>query len=84
MEFKKEIKLMLTEEEFQTVLTEEIKGNFTDYLANYYTFFYDEAYKTEELNVLFTAINDYQIVLAKTHFTAKKRLLDYQVSLITK
>lgn len=83
-EFKKEIKLTLTEEEFQSVLTEEIKANFTDYLANYYTFFYDEAYKTEELNVLFTAINDYQIVLAKTHFTAKKRLLDYQVSLVTK
>ncbi|MBE9466488.1 M48 family metallopeptidase [Dyadobacter subterraneus] len=81
-EFKKEIKFMLTEERFRASLTEEIKANFEDYLSGFYIFFYDQSYKQEELSVLFNTIKNYQTVLSKTHFIAKKQLLDYQVSLV--
>ena len=81
-EFKKQIKLMLTEQEFQASLTENMRADFEDYLSNSYIFFYDQSYKQEELSVLFNSINHYQMVLSKTHFLAKKRLLDYQVLLV--
>lgn len=80
--FKKEIKSILEEETFEPNLTEEIRANFNDYLSADHTYFYDQAYKSNELDVLFSAINDYHTVMLKSHFRAKKRLLDFQASLI--
>jgi Zn-dependent protease with chaperone function len=82
IDFKKEIRYMLEETVFQDHISEETGAKFNEYLSGNYTFFYDQEYKSSELDMLFAAINNYQTVMSKTYFGAKKQLLDYQVSLI--
>jgi len=80
--FKKEIKSMLAEEVFRDATTEEMKASFEDYLSNEHTYFYDQNYKSAELDILFACMNNYQAILSQTHFDLKKELLDFQVRLI--
>ncbi len=82
MEFKKAIGSMLTEGHFQDNITGEMQKTFSNYLSNQYVYFYDQAYNSDEIDILFTCINNYQQVLSKTYFNAKKRLLDFQVELV--
>jgi Zn-dependent protease with chaperone function len=79
--FKKEIKCLFHEDPFRQHITEEIKVNFEDYLAYDRTYFYDDVYKNEELNLMFTCVGNYQTVLSKTHFNVKKELLECQAKL---
>lgn len=80
--FKTEINFILAEKVFQDSITEEIKVTFDDYLSNNYAYFYDNDYRSAELNILFNSINHFYDILTKAHFTSKKKLLDYQVSII--
>jgi hypothetical protein len=80
-EFKQETALFLQEEIFQSEITEEMKDCFQNYLSRDLVYFSRPDYDSSELNILFTSINHYQLVLAKTYFKVKKALLDYQVGL---
>jgi Zn-dependent protease with chaperone function len=82
-EFVKDIQDLLRQDVFQPELTEEIKQQFKKYTAQNWVYFEDQKYNNEALDVLFTAINQYQAVLSKTFIRVKKELLNYQAELAT-
>lgn len=79
--FKKEIDLILNSELNKPFITNEMKDNFDKYLSRKWIYFAIPNYYNDILDILMKSISDFQIVIAKTYFNAKKELLDYQLSL---
>lgn len=79
--FKELVSSLLAAEVIQTEINEEVRKNFESYLSKQLVYFAGDVYYEENLKVLFTAINDYAHLSAKTHFLLKKQLLDYQEQL---
>jgi Zn-dependent protease with chaperone function len=63
-------------------ITKEIKGNFDSYLSGRFEYFSITEYNDENLNILFTALNNYAYLLSRGYFLRKKKLLTYQEGLI--
>ena len=63
-------------------LNQEMKDNFNLYVERELEYFGRESYREKNLEVLFRAINDYGYLTTKGQFLQKKKLLDYQASLI--
>jgi Zn-dependent protease with chaperone function len=82
-DFVKDIQDLLQQDVFQPELTEEIKEQFKKYTMQNWVYFEDRKYDNEALQVLFTAINQYQAVLSKTFIRVKKELLNCQAGLLT-
>ncbi|UII24898.1 M48 family metallopeptidase [Fulvivirga maritima] len=81
-ELKNGIKELLADSIYETELTKEIKDNFELYNSKKWQYFGNEKYFDDNLNVLFTALNNYAFLLSKGYFLLKKELLDYQVKLL--
>ncbi|WP_422361058.1 M48 family metalloprotease [Reichenbachiella sp.] len=81
---KEGIKDMLSNKWFQEELTEEIKKNFELYLSKEWKYFYNEAYDESNLEVIFTAMNNYAFLLSRGFFLLKKKLLCYKEEIFLK
>lgn len=79
---KKGINELMVMEDFQTELTKEIKDNFELYLSKEMKYFGDGKYFDDNLDILFTAMNNYAFILSRGYFLIKQRLLNYQSELI--
>jgi hypothetical protein len=79
---KKEIAQILKNEDFQTEITKEIKDNFDLYLTQKLQYFGKEKYYDDNLEILFSAINNYAFLLSRGYFLMKQKLLNYQVELL--
>ena len=79
---KKEIKDLLSDSKYQPELTKEINDNFELYLSKQWRYFGNEKYFDDNLDILFTAMNNYAFLLSRGYFLLKKELLDYQDELI--
>lgn len=77
-EFKKEISDVLHQEIYKTELTEPIKENFEKYLAEEWVYFSNQNYLDNEMEILFSAMNDYNHLLSKGYFQTKKNLLNFK------
>ena len=82
-QFKKELEIILEDKTHIYELTDEIKKSFQLYLAKPLQYFDYVNYNDKELELLFTALNNYIITLSSIHFKLKKNLLEYQASLLT-
>ena len=80
--FKEQIRNLLAEPEFLVHVTEDARKNFDNYLAEDFQYFVSENYNSEQTDTLMGAINNYRVIIAKTHFDSKKALLDYQAMLL--
>ena len=79
---KKEIDDILKDSSLQTTLNEQVRKNFELYISNQWTYFGNGGYNEENLGILFEAMNNYAEVLSDGYFHLKKRILEYQESLL--
>lgn len=78
-----EIRLILDEEILEPVMTPLIKESLEKYVSQEWVYFDGQVYLDDNLSVLFGAINNYAYLLSRKYFLMKKRLLDYQESLVS-
>lgn len=81
-ELKKGIRELLENQDYQTELTKDIKDNFELYLSKKWQYFGNEIYLDKNLEILFTAMNNYAFLLSRGYFLIKQKLLNYQVDLM--
>lgn len=79
---KKGIVDLLENQDYQTEITKEFKENFELYLAKKWRYFGNEKYFDYNLKILFSAMNNYALLLSRGYFLIKQKLLNYQVELI--
>ncbi|NHF57805.1 M48 family metalloprotease [Flavobacteriaceae bacterium TP-CH-4] len=79
---KAELGLLLDDTHYAPELTGEIKRNLELFLSKEWPYFSGEAYLDDNLTILFTALNNYAYLLSRGYFLHKKKLIDYQISLI--
>lgn len=79
---KQEITKILESQDYQSEITKEIKENFELYLKEKYKYFGHENYFDYNLEILFTAMNNYASLLSMSYFLLKQKLLKYQEDLI--
>ncbi len=85
IKLKENIKKLIQNENYQSEITKEIKGNFEQYLSRQqWRYFGDDKYYDNSLEILFTAIENYSHLLSRGYFIKKRKLLNYQDELILK
>lgn len=76
-DLKKYIQELLKHEHYHSEIPEEMKTNFTKYTTSNLTYFKNENYDTVAVNILFTAIHNFNLITSKIYFMEKQRLLSY-------
>ncbi|QRQ99833.1 M48 family metallopeptidase [Dyadobacter sandarakinus] len=79
--FKASVKALIDKAFVKEITDADMGRNFELYLADQYSYFHDRQYNADEINILFTCINNYHNLIGKIHFNRKKKLLDYQAQL---
>lgn len=83
---EKTLKAYITELVRDTLLTKEMEAeplqSLKKYISRNWTYFENNAYNDENLNIFFTAINTFQMALSEQYFWHKKDLLEFQLSLL--
>ncbi len=79
---KNGITAILENQDFKAEITKEIKENFELYLTKKWQYFGNEKYFDNNLEMLFTAMNNYAFLLSRGYFLWKQKLLNYQDELI--
>ncbi|PRY89897.1 M48 family metalloprotease [Mongoliibacter ruber] len=80
-DLKSGIREILSNNIFQSEISQKIKENFDLYISKNWKYFLNEKYLDSNLEILFNAMNDYTFLLSKSSFLLKKNLLNYQVEL---
>ncbi len=81
-QLKKEISEILKHPDYETEITTEIKENLELYLSNPWQYFGNDKYFDENLEILFSAMNNYAFLLSRGFFLTKQKLLSYQEDLL--
>ena len=79
---KTEIKILLTDSVIKNELTPEVKTDLYKYTSTTLDYFDGTSYLNENLAILYTALNQYSILLSRKYFLVKKALLNYQIELL--
>lgn len=82
MELKKDILHLMSNPDLVKELSQLSKANFENYLSHDWVYFSDNAYLNENLQILYTAVNDFNFLLSRNYFLIKKDLLNYQIKLL--
>ena len=80
-ELKTEIKILLNDVLLKNEISQQSKENFEKYLSKELEYFYRESYSNDNLQILFTALHDYNYLLSRQYFLVKLDLLNYQIAL---
>lgn len=80
--FKKAIGELIEMPRIEAKVTEEMLRNFDLYLSNNWSYFIDEEYKQDKLDMLYSALNDFSYLLNTAHFELKRRVLVFQEDLL--
>jgi len=80
--FRERMKKLLSDENYQSILTTEQKEKFTKYLAKDWSYFNEQKYDQEELNILQEAIFQFYELCSRAPFYALKKLLDFQIEIL--
>lgn len=80
--FKQEIRQILSDSILSYEITQEIKQNLEYYSSNTLDYFGVTIYNEENLNILYTAMNNFAYLLSRKYFLIKKRILSYQEDLV--
>ncbi|QDH78610.1 M48 family metalloprotease [Echinicola soli] len=81
---KNELQGFLEDPAFRQEVTIEMQEAFEKYLSKPWKYFGNETYFDANLEVLFTAMNFYAVLLSRSYFVMKRNLLEYQADLIKK
>ena len=73
---------MLSNNKYENEITQEIRENFELYLSKKWVYFGVTIYYDENLNILYSALSNYALLLSKIYFSHKKDLLSYKEELI--
>ncbi|MBN2746158.1 MAG: M48 family metalloprotease [Bacteroidales bacterium] len=79
---KNEIRLLLSDDFISSEITLEIKENFELYLTKKWKYFGSRIYFDDNLQMLYSAMNNYAYLLSRKYFLIKKELLNYQENLL--
>ena len=79
---KTEIKILLTDSVIKNELTPEVKTDLYKYTSTTLDYFDGTSYLNDNLAILYTALNQYSILLSRKYFLVKKALLNYQIELL--
>ncbi|WP_299439498.1 M48 family metallopeptidase [uncultured Aquimarina sp.] len=82
MQLKEHIKTLMSDINYTSEITDEIKLNFEAYISEDLQYFAGENYNDKNLEILFIALNNYAYLLSRGYFLLKKQLLDYKLLLI--
>jgi Zn-dependent protease with chaperone function len=80
-DLKNGIRELLVNPDYDTEWTNEIKENFELYLSKKWKYFGNDAYIDTNLQMLFSAMNNYSFLISRGYFLMKKKLLNYQEEL---
>ncbi len=80
--FRERMKKLLDDENYQSILTTEQKEKFTKYLENDWSYFDEQKYNQEELNILQEAIFQFYELCSRAPFYALKKMLDIQIEIL--
>ncbi|WP_443937792.1 M48 family metallopeptidase [Pedobacter sp. MW01-1-1] len=74
---------MVNSEEYTGLITAEMKERTLAYVNTTLKYFAGKQYFDQELEVFFTALNDFLYLISEKHSNAKRELLNFEVSLET-
>jgi Zn-dependent protease with chaperone function len=80
-EFKQRLSTLINDEDFKPFLRSEKTENFESYLSKDWQYFRENEYLTNNLEVVFTALNNYLNLISEVYQFKKKELLEYKASL---
>ena len=80
--FCERIKNILIDENYQSIISSSQKEKFNKYLEQEWSYFDEQKYNQEELNILQEAIFQFYELCSRAPFYAMKSLLDFQIEII--
>jgi Zn-dependent protease with chaperone function len=81
-ELKEEIKKIMEDKNYDSILTDEIKECFNSYILKDYNYFRNGKYDDRNLNMLYSAFNYFHFILNQHYFNVKKDLLNFKSELL--
>ncbi len=81
-ELKDKIRNLLEDSLYEPEITDAMRSNFDEYLSRNWSYFGNESYKEDNLEMLFNALNNYIFLLSRGYFVKKQVILNYQASLL--
>jgi Zn-dependent protease with chaperone function len=81
VKLKESIKALMEDKEYSAEIDEDMQRNFDLYISQSWQYFSDDRYLDNELQILFTALNNYYYLISRGYFVMKRELLKYQSSL---
>ncbi|PJE48243.1 MAG: hypothetical protein CUR34_01865 [Sediminibacterium sp.] len=79
LELKTQIRLLFDVEILKDDIIQEMIANFDKYSSKEWDYFNGETYNDNNLQIFFTAANDYKYLLARKYFLTKLDLLQFQI-----
>lgn len=80
--FKEQIKFLMEDALYEGHIDDEVLAIFEEYLSKEWKYFANNLYFNQEVNLLFSAMFNFSVVVFKLHFKLKKSLLEFQVSML--
>jgi Zn-dependent protease with chaperone function len=81
-DLKTEIKKILEDKNYESILTVEIKDCFNKYLLKEYNYLRNGKYNDRNLEMLFSVFNYFYFIINKHYFNVKKALLNFKSELL--
>ncbi|MCU0401348.1 MAG: M48 family metalloprotease [Algoriphagus sp.] len=81
-ELKNQIRKILDDQRLESLITEEMRGNFIRYVGEKLVYFQGERYQDEQLGVLLRTLEDMRNLSGQLHWQKIYGLLSYQASLV--
>jgi len=81
-QLKNEVKELLSSKVLEKEITKTMSDNFKKYISEDLYYFNNDAYNNDNLQILFTTINDFYILMSRNYFLSKLDLLNYQIKLL--
>lgn len=83
-ELKAEIKKLIEDEILRNEIPQQTIENFEKYLSKEWEYFNGTEYYNDNLQILFTATNDYNYLMSRKYLITKLDLLNYQIAQLEK
>jgi len=80
--FKEQIKFLMEDALYEGHIDNEILAIFEEYLSKDWKYFGNDLYFNQEVDLLFSTMFHFSVVVFKLHFKLKKSLLEFQVSML--
>lgn len=82
--FKEKLNDFIQISAYKDLLIDENKDVLKKFINSKYIYFNNDRYIQDEVNAVFTVINDFQTIISKTYIDLKLELLDFQSKLLDK